>query len=45
MDLPFTQNPLEPLIRKLKVRHDLTAEDHQALLRLPHKLRALDATR
>jgi len=38
MDRPLSENPLELLIRKLKTHHDLTPEDHRALMALPMKI-------
>jgi len=43
MDRPLSENPLELLIRKLKTHHDLTPEDHRALMALPMKFRTLEA--
>lgn len=45
MNRALDENPLELLIRKLKTHHDLTPEDHRALMALPMKLRkATDRT-
>jgi CRP-like cAMP-binding protein len=43
MDQPMSDNPLELLIRKLKTHHELTADDHRALMALPMKFRNLEA--
>jgi CRP-like cAMP-binding protein len=43
MSRAFDENPLELLIRKLKTHHELTPEDHRALIALPMKLRTLEA--
>lgn len=36
-------SPLEPMLRKLEYRQQLSAEDRAAVLALPHKVRRLDA--
>lgn len=39
----LNDNPLELLIRKLRTQHELTKDEHHALLSLPYKLRTLEA--